>query len=140
VFTRNKHFHLEQELHLHNIDFTRGIVTIHDQEYPLKDTHFPTIDPRDPYRLHADEEDVIRQLQNAFLNNDLLQRHIKFLVQRGQMYLIYNHNLLIHGCIPLDKDGSCSTMTIDDQPYYGKSLLDELDRKVRSAYLNRFLL
>lgn len=138
LIQRNPSFQLQGQSYLDKIDYTKQTVLIDGKEYPLKDSHFPTIDPDYPYALLDDEYDVLRQLRNAFLNNDLLQRHIKFLVQQGQMYLTYNRNLLFHGCIPLDKDGSFSSLTIDGKEYSGKALFDALDKKVRSAYLKRY--
>ncbi|MCF7925086.1 MAG: fructose-1,6-bisphosphatase, partial [Candidatus Izimaplasma sp.] len=138
VFQRNPHFHLEDHCHLHHINYTNGTVTLNDHTYALKDTHFPTIDPEHPYQLTPQEETVLKQLKNAFLNNDLLQNHVRFLFQKGQMYLKYNNNLLFHGCIPLDEDGHFASMMIDDTLVKGKSLLDTLEQKIRKAYLNRY--
>ena len=138
VFRRNPNFHLENHLHLHKIDFEKGIITLDRKQYPLKDNNFPTIDPKNPYKITPEEYEVLKQLKSAFLNNDLLQRHIKFLVQRGQMFLKYNNNLLFHGCIPLNMDGSFSSMVIDGTYHSGKSLFNALDKKVRTSYLNRY--
>ena len=84
------------------------------------------------------EENVILHLKNAFLNNDLLQSHMRFLFQYGFMYLVYNKNLLFHGCIPLNKDGNFTGLEIDGRTYQGKALFDVLDKKIRSAYLTRY--
>lgn len=138
VFNRNDNFNLKKRNILHNIDFAKGTITIGGKEYSLKDNNFPTIDPNIPYQLTTEEKDVLTQLKNAFLNNDLLQAHIKFLVQKGQMYLKYNNNLLFHGCIPLDSDGGFSLVEIDGTYHSGKSLFIALDKKVRAAYLNRY--
>jgi fructose-1,6-bisphosphatase-3 len=138
LFQRNPNFLLSNQNYLHLIDYENNTITWNGKTYPLKDSNFPTINPLNPYTLNDDEHAVIKQLKNSFLNNDLLQRHINFLVQQGQMFLRYNHNLLFHGCIPLKKDGSFSTMKIDGQSYSGKSLFIALDKKVRSAYLKRY--
>jgi fructose-1,6-bisphosphatase-3 len=138
IFKRNPKFKLDNHLHLHQIDYDKNTISLKGKKYPLKDTNFPTIDPLDPYKLIKEEEEVLNQLKNAFLNNDLLQRHISFLVQKGQMYLIYNHNLLFHGCIPLNKDGSFSSVEIDGTYQSGKALFKALDKKVRMSYLNRY--
>lgn len=138
VFKRNPNFNLDNTPRLHLIDFEKGTVKIDNKVYPLKDTHFPTIDPVNPYQLNEDELNVLKQLDNAFLNNDLLQKHIKFLVQKGQMHLKYNNNLLFHGCIPLDQDGSFSSVEIDGTYHSGKDLFEALDKKVRIAFLNRY--
>ena len=54
------------------------------------------------------------------------------------MYLIYNNNLLFHGCIPLNKSGELEELDIDGTLYKGKGLFDKLDQKIRSSYLNRY--
>lgn len=138
VFNRNNNFKLQSRNILHKINYNKGTIILDGKEYPLKDANFPTIDPSNPYQLTKEEEDVLTQLKNAFLNNDLLQNHMKFLVQKGQMYLKYNNNLLFHGCIPLDSDGGFSKVEIDGTYHSGKSLFVALDKKVRSAYLNRY--
>lgn len=138
IFAKNKEFNLTSRLLLDHIDYQNGTIQYHGTTYPLLDTSFPTIDPSSPYQLNEDEYRVIKQLRNAFLNNDLLQAHIKFMVQRGQMYLIYNQNLLFHGCIPFNDDGELAGVEIDGTIYQGKALFDILDQKVRSAYLNRY--
>jgi len=138
VFARNKEFQLEDRMLLDKIDYQNNTITINDTSYPLNDTYFPTINPNDPYALTKEEEKVITQLKNAFLNNELLQSHIRFLFQYGFMYLIYNKNLLFHGCIPLTKEGNFASLTIDGKSYKGKDLFDALDKKIRSAYLTRY--
>lgn len=138
VFKRNPHFQLDDRLLLDQIDYHKHTINIDGTTYQLNDTFFPTINPQDPYALTPDEERVIHHLKNAFLNNDLLQTHIRFLFQYGFMYLVYNKNLLFHGCIPLTNQGAFSGIKIDDKFYQGKALFDALDKKIRSAYLNRY--
>lgn len=138
LIDRNPQFELEDRLLLDKIDYTNGTITIDGKIYPLKDTNFPTIDPSDPYRLTEDEDLILEQLKNAFLNNDLLQNHMKHLFHIGQLYLKYNNNLLFHGCIPLEKDGSLSGITVDNVEYKGKALFDFLDKTVRMGHLNRY--
>lgn len=138
VFKRNPHFQLDDRLLLDQIDYHKHTINIDGTTYQLNDTFFPTINPQDPYALTPGEERVIHHLKNAFLNNDLLQTHIRFLFQYGFMYLVYNKNLLFHGCIPLTNQGAFSGIKIDDKFYQGKALFDALDKKIRSAYLNRY--
>jgi fructose-1,6-bisphosphatase-3 len=138
VFKRNPNFELDDRMLLDKIDYKNNTITINEKTYQLNDTLFPTINPDDPYSLTEDEENVINHLKNAFLNNDLLQTHIRFLFQYGYMHLVYNKNLLFHGCIPLDKNGEFTGITIDENEYTGKALFTILDKKIRSAYLNRY--
>jgi fructose-1,6-bisphosphatase-3 len=138
VITRNPNFELEDRLLLDKMDLSNGTVLIGDKEYKLNDTNFPTLNSKRPYQLTKDEKNIVLQLKNAFLNNDLLQSHIKYILQAGQMYLKYNNNLLFHGCIPLEKDGSFSTVMVDGLPYKGRQLFDILEQKIRFSFLNRY--
>ena len=68
--------------------------------------NFPTIDPKRPYVLTEAEEEVLDRLTQAFVNCEKLQSHMHFLLSKGGLYKVYNNNLLYHGCIPLNEDGS----------------------------------
>jgi fructose-1,6-bisphosphatase-3 len=50
------------------------------------------------------------------------------------MYLVHNSNLLFHGCIPLNEDGSFKEVFIDGDYYKGKNLLEKYDSIAREAY------
>ena len=60
-----------------------------------------------------------------------------FLMQKGKLYLPYNGNLLIHGCIPVDENGEMESMTIDGEKRYGRNLLDYFETHVRKAFDNK---
>ena len=63
---RQPGFGLEERALLHRIDYEKGTITLDGKEYKLLDTNFPTIDPKNPYQLSADEEDVMERLERAF--------------------------------------------------------------------------
>jgi fructose-1,6-bisphosphatase-3 len=138
LIDRKPGFMLEDRLLLDKVDFINHTVTINDQTYPMLDTNFPTINPKHPYQLNKDEEEVINHLTQLFLHNEMLQKHARYLVQNGSMYLKYNNNLLFHAAVPLTEDKEFLKQTINGNVYYGKSLFDEFDRLVRSAFLNRY--
>lgn len=46
------------------------------------------------------------KLTASFTNSEKLQRHVNFLLKQGSLYKIYNGNLLYHGCMPMNEDGS----------------------------------
>ncbi len=127
-------YHMEHRMLLDKIDYEKGTIIIQGQEYPLNDTNFPTIDPSDPYKLNEDEESVMRILSNAFLFNDKLQRHIRFIMTHGALYQIINGNLLYHGCIPMNEDGTFKEVMVNGKKYSGKAYMDVLDQMVREAY------
>ena len=90
-----------------------------------------------PIKLTEEEEKLIEKLQSSFINSEKLQRHVSFLFAKGSMYLKYNSNLLFHGCIPLNKDKSFKSMTINGKKYKGKLLLEKFESLAREGYFNK---
>ena len=131
---RNPSFHLEKRNLLHLIDYETGKITLDGKEYELLDHYFPTIDPKDPYALTEEEEDIMERLACAFLNCEKLQKHMRFLLNKGSLYKVYNNNLLYHGCVPLCEDGSLKTVRIYGHEYKGKSLYEVLESYVRKGF------
>ncbi len=134
VIRRHPEFHMENRLLLDKIDYETGTVCIDGKHYPLRDRDFPTIDPADPYRLTPEEEQVMEQLKTAFRRSEKLQRHVDFLFSKGGLYKCCNQNLLFHGCIPMNEDGSLMDFEVDGQRLHGKALLDALERITRRGY------
>lgn len=127
-------YHMEHRMLLDKIDYEKGTIVVRGKEYKLNDRNFPTIDPEDPYKLNEDEERVMRGLSNAFLHNDKLQSHIRFIMTHGALYKVVNGNLLFHGCIPMNEDGTFKECEVDGKKYSGKAYMDVLDQKVRDAF------
>ncbi len=138
IIQRNPHFGMDDRLLLDKIDHKKGTVTIGGKTYDLVDHHFPTIDPKNPYSLSKDEQEVMEKLGNSIKNSQRLQNHIEFLFSHGSMYLTFNSNLLYHGCIPMDEKGNFASFEIEGSKYSGKALCDHFDRVARKAYLHRF--
>lgn len=134
IIRRRRSFGLESRAQLHLIDYEKGTILLDGKEYELLDKNFPTIDPKDPYKLTAEEEDIMERLERAFLECEKLQAHMRFLLTKGSLYKVYNGNLLYHGCVPLNDDGSLKEVTLFGKKYKGKSLYDELDRYVRKGF------
>jgi fructose-1,6-bisphosphatase-3 len=63
-----------------------------------------------------------------------LRKHIAFLYDKGGMYRRFNGNLLFHGCIPMEEDGSFHVMKIGGQDVQGRALMDAADRMARRAF------
>jgi fructose-1,6-bisphosphatase-3 len=122
---------------LHRIDWNEGIVEIDDQRYPLLDREFPTLDKEHPYDLTADEQDVLDKLRTSFLHSSTLQRDVRFLIDKGGMYKVFNGNLLYHGCIPMEPEGEFASFRLKGKNLSGKALLDGFDEMVRKAYYSR---
>jgi len=138
VIKRNPNFHLDDRILLDKIDFKNKKIKINDKIYDLLDTYFPTIDPNNPFQLNEDEKTVIEHLTLLFLHNEMLQKHARYLIQNGSMYLKYNGNLLFHAAVPLTKDRQFMKHRIDGLYYYGRNLFDIFERKIRHAYHNRY--
>lgn len=66
-----------------------------------------------------------------------LQRHVRFLFSKGGLYKIYNGNLLYHGCVPLNEDGSFTKVKVCGREYSGKALYDILEYHARRGYYSR---
>ena len=134
IIKKNPEYHLESRTLLHHIDYEKGTVEINGKTYELLDMNFPTIDPKDPYALTREEEDVMERLEQAFLNCEKLQRHMAFLLNKGGLYKVYNHNLLYHGCVPLNEDGSLKSVRLYGKTYKGKSWYEVLESYVRKGF------
>ena len=119
---------------LENIDLSRGTYRFEGKDYPLLDTHFPTLDPSDPYRLTAEEQDLMKRLHHSFRISEKLQKHIRCLFSHGSMYLVCNSNLLFHASVPLNADGSLRQVEIDGKTYQGRELMQQIEFKMRTAY------
>ena len=131
---RHPEYGMDDRLLLDKIDYEDRSITIDGVKYHLEDCDFPTVDPADPYALTAEETAVIDQLTASVLHSEKLQRHVRFLYSKGSLYKIHNGNILFHGCIPMDPDGSLLTFTLDDRERAGKEFLDFADTAARQAY------
>ncbi|MBC6002836.1 MAG: fructose-1,6-bisphosphatase [Paraclostridium sp.] len=137
VIKRRPEFEMDHRCLLNKINYETSTININGKEYKLKDSNFPTIDPKDPCKLTKEEEIVIEKLKSSFVNSEKLQKHTSFLFSKGSIYLKCNSNLLFHGCIPLNEDGSFKKFVIDNVEYSGKSLMDKFDSLAREGYLYR---
>lgn len=137
VIARNPGFGMESRNLLHLIDKEKGTITIDGKTYNLLDTNFPTIDPEHPYQLTDEEQDVIDRLTRSFETSEKLRRHMSCFLDHGSLYLVRNNNLLFHGSVPLNPDGTFKPMTIDGKQYAGRKLFDKVDELVRAAYYTR---
>lgn len=134
LIKKRPEFEMEDRLLLDKIDFDKKQVLIGDTWYDMLDCDLPTIDPKDPYALSPEEEEVVGKLRHAFKHCEKLQKHMRFLFRRGSLYKVYNSNLLYHGCVPLNEDGSFKKVNIYGEEYFGKALYDVLETYARKGY------
>lgn len=134
VIRRRPEFEMEHRLLLNMINYDEGTITLKGKTYKLKDTYLPTIDKKDPYKLTMEEKNVIDKLVSSFRGSEKLQKHVSFLFSKGSIYLKANSNLLIHGCVPLNEDGSFMSMNIMGKEYKGKALMDKMESLAREGF------
>ena len=134
LIKRHPEFNMDDRLLLDKIDIQRKQVNIGGKMYDMIDCDLPTLDPENPYELSAEENEVIDKLRHSFVRSERLQKDIRFLYSKGSLYKVYNSNLLYHGCVPLNDDGSFKAVNIEGEKYSGKALYDVLDHYARRGF------
>lgn len=137
IIMSHPEYEMEDRLLLHKIDLEKGTIQNDRGIYKLNDNFFPTLDMDNPYKLSHEEKEIMDEFYHAFTNSHRLNKHIKFLYEKGSMYLVHNDNLLYHGCIPMDDDGNFEGVEIGGNIYKGKKYLDYADRVARRAYSHK---
>ncbi len=132
--TRRPEFDMKNRLLLHRIDFDRKVFTLDGKDYEMRDCHFPTVDPKNPYRLTDEERDIVSKLHHSFISSEKLRKHMRCLFRYGCMYSVCNSNLLFHASMPLNEDGSLKEVEILGEKFKGKNLLDRVGQLIRTAY------
>ncbi len=136
LIAKHPEFEMDNRCLLHRIDFEKKTVNIDGIIYSMKDIDFPTVNKDNPYELTDREAEVMEKLREAFIHCEKLQKHTQLLLKKGGMYKTYNGNILFHGCMPLNEDGSFKEMIIDGRAYSGKSLFDVFEEYCRKALLS----
>ena len=134
IIQRHPEFDMEGRLLLENIDLKAGTVRLEDGTWPLVTRDFPTFDPEHPYELTASEQRIVDKLVSEFTGSDHLRRHVELLFRHGSMYLVRNGNLLFHGCVPMNEDGTFASMNCEGTWRSGRDYLDFCDRIARRAW------
>ncbi len=134
IIRRRPEYGLENRLLLDKIDFDQGTVKVDNRAFPLRDTRLPTITPGDPNGLTPAEQHVVARLKAAFLHSEKLQRHARFLFTKGTIYKTCNGNLLYHGCLPMNDDGTFKSLRLNHAEHAGKALMEKLDRLAREGF------
>jgi len=119
---------------LSRVDFDRGSVRIEGVDYPLRDSHFPTVDPRDPLRLSQGEQELMTALTASFRHGTRLQRHMRFLISHGSLFARHNGLLLYHGCVPMTQDGGFAALDIKGRQLSDAALFEYIDHEAKQAW------
>lgn len=134
IIKKHPEYEMEDRLLLDKINYEEGFIEIKGQKYKLLDNDFPTIDPENPYKLSYKEKEVVDKLIKSFKNSEKLQKHVNFLYTKGSIYKIYNQNLLIHVCIPMDNFGKLIEINCNGKKLKGRDYLNYIDEIARKAY------
>ena len=137
IIMRNPDYRMEERLLLDKINYDNATIELNGKTYPLKEKRFPTVNRNDPYALDPMEKELMDELEKLFRESDQLQKHIRFLYNHGSMYKNFNGNLLFHGCLPLNSDGTLKALCLDGRVYQGKSYMDYADMIARGAYFSK---
>ena len=136
LINRHPEFEMEDRLLLHHIDFDRKVFVLDGKDYEMKDFFFPTLNPKNPYKLTEEEQDIVEKLHHSFVGSEKLRTHMHCLFRYGCMYNVCNSNLLFHASMPLNPDGTLKEVTILGKQYKGKALLDKVGHLIRIAYFS----
>lgn len=136
LIKKHPEYHMEDRLLLDKINFRKGTIKLNNEEYKLRESNFPTIDPNDVYQLTEEEKEVIERLKDSFQSSETLNKHIKFLYDKGSMYKTFNNNLLFHGCVPMEKDGEFKQVNFLGKIVSGKTYFDRINVVANRAYFN----
>ena len=131
---RHPEWQMDDRLLLDKIDMEAGTIRIGDNTYPLTDCHLPTLNAQHPYDLSPEEEELMGQLARSFRMSEKMQRHLRRLYQHGSLFLVRNGFLLYHAAIPLNADGSFTTINVCGKQVSGRALMERIDEVVRTAY------
>ncbi|WP_416150007.1 fructose-1,6-bisphosphatase [Salipaludibacillus sp. HK11] len=134
IIKRRPYFNMSGRLLLEKVDHDKNEITIKGKTYKLENTCFATVDPIHPDQLLDEEQKVIDKLLFSVQHSEKLARHMNFLMKKGNLYLKYNGNLLIHGCIPIDENGKMEKMEIENKTYAGRDLFDIFEHYLRQSF------
>ena len=134
---KHPEYKMDDRLLLEHINYEKGTIEIAGKEYELNDKNFPTINPKDPYRLTDEEKEIMHRLKDSFKNSESLQNHINFLYTKGSLYKCFNSNLLFHGCIPMEENGDFSEIEVYGKKLSGKAYLDYIESLVIKSYVEK---
>ena len=130
VIARHPEWGMQHRMLLHRINHETGTIDVDGTTYPLKDNHFPSIDPADPYELSEEERLCLDRLKSSFLSSQKLWEQMRWMVKRGSMALSREEHLIFHGCLPVDAAGEFLPMIIDGAPRRGRAMFKAIERVV----------
>ena len=137
IIKRHPEYHLDNRLLLDKINLKKGYVLIDGQKYEINDTNFPTLDKDNIYELTPEEKEVMERLCESFKKSSKLNEHIDFLYKKGELYTIFNSNLLFHACIPMTQDGEFKEVNFLGKNLKGKEYLDSINETIGKTWVTK---
>lgn len=134
VIMRHPEYGMDDRLLLDKVDYDKGTIKIKGKTYKIRDMDIPTVNVNHPYELSEDEQELIEEMTESFVKSEKLQKHMDFLYAKGSVYKCYNGNLLVHGCVPMNEDGSFTEFNFDGKKRSGRDFLDYCERVSHDAF------
>ena len=134
LIKKHPEYNLQDRLLLDKMNLEEGYVEIDGKKYELNDTNFPTLNKQNIYELTKEENEVIERLCESFRHSQRLNEHIDFIYQIGELYTIFNSNLLYHACIPMEKNGEFKEVNFLGEKVSGKKYLDKINEAIKDIY------
>ena len=119
---------------LGRIDHAAGTIDLDGTSYPLRDTFFPTIDPADPNRLSAEEEDCMQQIEQSFISSPRLWQHMTWMAEYGRMALVRDRAVIFHACLPVEECGRYVPLMIDGKDHCGPELFEAFNKVIKRSF------
>lgn len=137
LIKKHPEYQLENRLLLDKMNIEKGYVILDGKKYELNDTNFPTLDKKNVYQLSKEEEEVIERLCESFKHSQKLNDHMDFMYQKGELYTIFNSNLLFHACVPMDEQGEFQEVEFLGKKVKGKEYFDVVNETIKKVYFNK---
>ena len=137
MIKRHPEYNLDNRLLLDKMNLEKGYVEIEGKKYEINDTNFPTLIKGNIYELTVEEKEVMERLCESFKNSPKLNEHIDFLYKKGELYTIFNSNLLFHACIPMTSTGEFKEVEFLGKKVKGKEYLDQVNDIVNKIWINK---
>jgi len=134
LIKKHPEYHMENRLLLDKMNLEKGYVILEGKKYELKDTNFPTLNPEDVYQLTKEEAEVVERLCESFRHSQKLNEHMKFIYQKGELYTIFNSNLLFHACIPMKENGEFKEVEFLGRKVSGKEYFDLANETIKEVF------
>ncbi|MFC4995120.1 fructose-bisphosphatase class III [Rubritalea tangerina] len=134
IVDRHPEWDMDSRNILKHINFQDHTITLDSHTYPLRDTHFPTIDPSDPNRLTPEEQQCLDRLVTSFVSSSRLWEHMKWVVERGSMAEVRDKAVIFHACLALSPSGDYLPINIDGIEHSGPDQFAAFNKVIKRAF------